>query len=209
MINLHILNATGSLTPYLKTIEEIFEKTKTLIEKELPLKNTDVIIVDNKDMTIPEIGVGGHTYGPHLVVISLNSKFKEFEKSLKKIPESIAHEFHHASRWQTVGYGETLLEALITEGLADHFNLSITHEKPRPWSKALDKKQIDTLLQKAKKEFNSKEYSHTKWFFDKTGEIPYWTGYSLGYYLVERYLKSHPNETAASLYNTKAQEFVS
>lgn len=208
MVKLHILNAQGTLTPYISRIEMIFENTKNTIEEQIPIDNIDIVAVDNKNGIIPEISIGGHTHGPNFIVLSFDSKSEDFEDNLQKnFPDQIAHEFHHAARWQQIGYGKTLLEALITEGLACKFALEISG-KQQPWTNALRENEIEKFLEKSREQFDNPNYKHYAWFYG-SDDIPRWTGYSLGFYLVERYLKSHPNETAASLYKTKAQEFTS
>ena len=123
--------------------------------------------------------------------------------------DTLAHECHHAARWQTVGYGETLFEGIISEGLADHFAQEITERKDlHLWDRALKSKQIKEWLTKAKKEFDNKKYSQYDWFFgSKERGIPKWTAYSLGFYLVDNYLKKHLDMKASTLYKTKAGEF--
>lgn len=37
------------------------------------------------------------------------------------VPATIIHELHHCSRSAGRGYGRTLLEALVSEALAQHF----------------------------------------------------------------------------------------
>ena len=53
---------------------------------------------------------------------------------------------HHCARWGTVGYGETLLEAMISEGLAEHFDIEVNKTKPTMWATALDKKNLEKYL---------------------------------------------------------------
>lgn len=210
MVKLHILNATGSLTPYLSKIEKNFNQTKDKIEKQIPIENVDVVVVDNAYMTIPEVGILGYTYGKNFITIYLDSKFKNFEKVLSEdFCIALAHEALHATRWQNYESKYNLLTAIINEGLADHFSIQITNCKPQLWSKSLNKAQIDLMLKKVNKFLSSTDHEiNRSWMFGNKKDIPRWTGYSLGFYLIERYLKSHLNETAASLYNVKAQEFT-
>ena len=133
-LNLYILKATGRLNPYIKDIENISEAERK-ITKVLPVKNVDIVVVDNPDYTIPETGIGGNTYSPDYLVVSLDPTFVNFKNVLQtELLDTFAHELHHAARWQTVGYGETLLETMISEGLADHFEIEITKKKNiHPW----------------------------------------------------------------------------
>lgn len=209
-INLYILKATGRLSSYIKDIEDIFSEGEKKITNVLPVKNVDVVVMDNPDYTIAETGIGGHTYSPNYIVISLNPDFPNFKNALEKeLMDTIAHELHHAARWQTIGYGETLLEAMVSEGLADHFAIEITKRKDmHPWDEALNIEQCKQLIEKAKKEYNNNNYDHDVWFFgSKEKGIPKWTAYTLGFQLVNIYLKNHPDTKASTNYKLKAEEF--
>jgi len=210
-INLHILNASGKLTPYLKEIRNIFDETIAKVLKKIPLSNVDVVVSEYAEGVIPELGVGGNAYDPNVVSIYLNSKFPNFaNKTLKEeFKRIIPHELNHTMRSQAVGYGETLLKAMISEGLADHFEMEINNKGPHMWDVALDKNQIKEITENAKKEYNSKNYNHHEWFFGSKGkEIPRWTGYTLGFNLVAEYLKKNPDKKPSQLYALKAEEFL-
>ena len=210
-INLHILNAAGRLTPYIDKIENIFDKTVAKVLEKTFFLGTDVVISEFAEDTIPELGIGGHTYNPSLILISLDTKFPDFasvtlNKELKRI---IVHELSHVARWQTVGYGETLLEASITEGLADHFDMEVNNTGPHLWDVVLNANKIKEMTERSKKEYNSKDYNHYEWFFgSKEKKIPRWTGYSLGFNLIAEYLKKNPSKKASQLHNIKAEEFI-
>lgn len=210
-INLHIFNAKGRLTPYIEDSKKSLKEIQSRLPKNFPIDNLDIGIFDSPETSIPELGLGGHTLNPNYISISIDpekSSLKSFFKD--ELIDTLAHEFHHVARWRAVGYGETLLEAIVSEGLADCFANEITgRSELHLWSKALNKKQINFFLNEAKKEFNNKKYSHQDWFFgSKNKKIPRWTGYSLGYYLVKEYLEKHPNESGASLYKINSKEFI-
>lgn len=210
-INLHILKATRKLNPYIADIENIFSEAEKKITNVLPVKNVDIVIVDNPYQTIPEIGIGGHTHSPNYIIVSLDPDFPNFNNTLQKeLFDTLAHELHHAARWQTIGYGELLLEAMVSEGLADHFAIEVTKRKDMyPWDKALNEEQSNILAKKAKKEYANKNYDHNVWFFgSKEKGIPRWTAYTLGFQLVDNYLKNHQNTKASILYSIEAKEFI-
>jgi uncharacterized protein YjaZ len=58
-------------------------------------------------------------------------------------------------------------------------------------------------------EFNEKYF--IPWMFGRSGDspIPAWTGYTLGWTIVENYLKAHPDASASSLVFTSAEEIAS
>jgi uncharacterized protein YjaZ len=192
-INLHLLKATGRLDSYTKDIENVFSEAEKTIANVLPVKNVDIVVMDN------------------YIVISLDPTFKNFENVLPiELLDTFAHELHHAARWQAIGYGETLLEAIISEGLADHFAVEITKRADiHPWDNALNAEKIKVLKERASKEYFSKKYNHNTWFFGSRGKgIPKWTAYALGFQVVGEYLKKHPDAKASTLYNLPAEEFI-
>jgi len=210
-INLHILKASGRLDPYAKDIEKIFSYVIKEVSEKIKISNIDIIVHDNPRFTIPELGIGGHTHSPDFVVISLDPKFPNFsEKTIgKELDRTLHHELNHVARWKTVGYGTTLLGALISEGLADHFEREITNKNLNPWSVALDRSQIKQMMKRAEKEYNNKNYNHNEWFFgSKEKGIPRWTGYTLGYNLVAEYLEKNPSKKPSQLHNLKAEKFI-
>lgn len=209
-IKISILQASGRLIPYLNTIRKSVQEAVFKIEAKIPLISVDVVICDNPKATIPHLGIGGQTITSNLVMVSLDPSSKFFlSKIEEEILRTLAHELNHCARWECVGYGKTFLEAMISEGLADHFDEEISKEEPQAWSKSLNPKQIDRFLGLAREDFHNKNYNHTDWFFgSKTRKIPKWTGYSLGYYLVGEYLKRNPGKNPSDIYNLIASQFI-
>ncbi|MDP3987732.1 MAG: DUF2268 domain-containing putative Zn-dependent protease [Candidatus Levybacteria bacterium] len=206
----YILLGSGRLILYQVQIKKQFNELITEVKKQLPLENVDVVIYDNPEGAIPEVGVGGYTPNTHLIFISLDPQFPSFQQTInKELKRTIAHELHHAIRWRDPGYGETLFEALITEGLADHFDMEINNiNNPEPWDTALNEEQLAEVTTKAQKEFDNKDYNHNEWFFgSKEKGIPRWAGYTLGFKLVEGYLKRNPDKKPSQLYNAQAEDF--
>lgn len=210
-LTFHILKESGRLNKFLPTIEKTCKKANEEINQRFFVKNVDIIIMDNAYGAIPIIGVGGHTYTPHVVIVSLNPSFPQLSQILgDELLDTVAHEVHHAVRWQSIGYGENLLEAMVSEGLADHFAREITGRIDlQPWDRSLSPEQLATLFEKAKGEYLNKEYNHSEWFFgSEEKQIPGWTAYALGFELVSIYLKKHPESKASNLYNVKAEVFL-
>lgn len=208
-INLHILNASKRLDPFVKTIEQCFNEAVRKIENLIPISDVDVVVYDNPFGAVPEFGIGGYTPSANIVFVSINPEFENLEQSIKnQFKRTLAHELHHALRWNNPGYRETLFDALITEGLADHFDVEINQVDPEPWDVALTEKQFEEMNKLAKVQYDSKTYGHAAWFFgSEERNIPRWTGYTLGFYLIKEYLLKHPNAKASTLYSFKSEEF--
>jgi len=152
-------------------------------------------------------GVGGFAPDARTVEISLDPGFPGFSGILPdRLPPIVAHELHHAVRWKAPGYGATLLEALVSEGLADHFAVELLGAPVPPWSDAFPRERTEEFLDRARPEFDA-AYDHDRWFFGTDPTLPRWTGYTLGYRIVEAYQAANGGVTAAELVSTPASAF--
>ncbi|MGH7141584.1 MAG: DUF2268 domain-containing putative Zn-dependent protease [Minisyncoccia bacterium] len=205
----HLLDASGRLDVYEASIRSAFEEGLRKVEAVLALPAVDVVVADNPDAAIPETGVGGFSPSAHLVYISIDPLHPALEKNLEReIQSTLAHELHHCARWQAVGYGKTLLEALVSEGLADHFDLEVNGGEPKPWSVAIGGDALEAMQEKAKADFFNEHYNHAAWFFGSQQDgIPRWAGYSLGFHLAAEYMKKM-QKSAADLVAEDAKLFI-
>lgn len=209
-IKFHIMTESPKIWSYKDRLFGVARKAVSDVSKKIPIDNVDIVLYENQEGAIREIGgIGGYAPNANLVLVSLDPTNKKFSQAITdELKGTLAHELHHTLRWRNPGYGTTLLEALITEGLADHFDLELTRQSPRPWSIALSKKELQRMLRHAKLNFN-KSYDHSAWFFgSKEKNIPRWTGYSLGFYLVGLYLQKHSDQRPSRLYSAKASTFI-
>ena len=213
-IKVHILSGSKDIKPYADELKSIAKSAVEAVKKLLPIKNVDIVFYDNPGATFNEDGlggIGGFTPNAHIVFVSLNPRHSHFRNSLKnELFYMLVHELHHTIRWQKQVEGDTLLEAMIFEGLADHFAMEVTERKtPTIYSNALTPEQKKIFLKKASQEWVKPSYNHNVWFYGATpNEIPRWTGYTLGYELVEKYLRTHPKTNTSQLVSADASLFV-
>lgn len=209
-VNIYVLTASGRLEKYKSRITKAAKASVKIIGKKIPLPDVDIVFYDNPENAIPHLGICGFNQNANLIFVYLDPKFRNFKRTInEEIIRVIAHELYHSARWKAVGFRETLLKALVNEGLADHFELEVTNKKPQKWNTTLTAKQFDIMKKKAQKEFNNKNYNHEEWFFgSKERGIPKWTGYTIGFNLVGEYLKKHPDKKPSQLFAAKAEEFV-
>ncbi len=208
-IHLNILKSGKRLAPYEAIIQGAFDEVIQRILKLIQLPDIDIVIADAPRGAIPETGVGGQAYTKNLVFISINPEFQNLKDSLaNEVKSTLAHELHHCARMNTVGYGKNLLETLITEGLADHFDIEVNGGLPRPWSIAVQGEALERMNRLAASEYYNESYNHFAWFFGaKDLGIPRWTGYSLGFDLVGEHI-SRTGKKASELVSIGASVFV-
>jgi GNAT superfamily N-acetyltransferase len=180
---LHLMNAAGLLPPELATeLTAVVQAALTRHAAVLGLDGVDVAVYA-APWTLPETGVGGYAPLGHLVQLTLTPDNPHFTDCWRReVPATLAHELHHARRWRGPGYGTTLLEALVSEGLAQQYEAGVRGEVP---IYAHSAHPLDTLWAQAQAELDTPGYDHAAWFFG-TGEQPRWAGYALGYELVRR-----------------------
>ena len=196
-MQLHFLDARGGLDGLHDWLGARLQAGFARADALLPLGDVDVV-VKASGFVIPEKGHGGYAPEPGVVYVSLDPDNPALRVNENNSPERmIAHELHHAARWDGPGYGASLGAALVSEGLAGHFARAAYGGPPEPWE-ALPEAEWRPCLARAAALWDSRDYDHAEWFFG-SGALPRWLGYSIGYRAVDRYLSAHPGDSAASL----------
>ena len=166
---------------------------------------------------VPQMGVGGHPIGTDTVWMYFQPENPNFKTSF--VASGLPHEIHHAIRLRNPDWHWSLLESMVMEGLADHFQIEVVGGEPGPWTRALTPEEIQRSLIRVKPLLRVKVESYqefveeyeTPWLFGRSGDnpIPRWTGYTLGWWIVENYLRAHPEARASTLVQTSAEEIAS
>ena len=191
-INLLLTTANGNLSNSKELIKKAVKKAE---EHTFPRLNIDwdidVVVTDKIPMTIPENGAGGYTFSADYIRILINEKVATEDI----VAESVVHEFCHAARWgKNDEYMKSLFDGLIFEGIAVYFEAQFA-EKLK--NKQLFIKTIleysddenEKILEELRGQLESNNYDYNTVFFNGNDKLPRWAGYSLGYYLVKKYLE--------------------
>ena len=113
------MNAARQLGAALES--EVFAALSDALERHgrrLGLSDVDVA-VRILPWGLPETGVHGYAPTAHYAELTLDPGNPQFALRWRsEVPATLAHELHHCRRWRGPGYGSTLLEALVSEGLA-------------------------------------------------------------------------------------------
>jgi uncharacterized protein YjaZ len=199
-INKYIANASNEFgIEILRKIEEGFREGLKIIRNKLNADKIDIIFVNAPMNVIPEIGIGGYSPGPYNIYVSLDPKFTTF--TVEDMTSTILHETHHCMRWRNPGYGLSLGEAMISEGLATLFEEEYSGITPLYAQVKIKQEEIE----KANKSLNNKEYNHSDWFFGGK-DTQRWFAYTYGYKISKSYSQK-VSKTAAELVNTPAKLF--
>ena len=193
--------ATAAHHPLLRT--EV-AATVDRVRQALELPRLTIVVVDQPSAVIPEVGLGGYTPGAAQVRLFVDPARADFAANLaRELRPLLAHELHHAARWKAVGYGFSLRDAAVSEGLADHFAQEVTGGAAPPWSRALDADALARWLPEVTTRGRG-VYNHNAWFFGQGDSIPRWTGYAVGYELVRRHLAADTTRRASTLVRVPA-----
>lgn len=209
---IHFLNATGKLTDYQDEIIKIIETVIDRYEKIHTLKPFDVVVAENKTRVNTGQGVGGLTSTAYELYITLDLDDKNVRGNINTYLASIiAHELTHLLRAQ-VGLPSvpncSLGDDVIGEGLADHLSLSLYPEQDSSWINGLSKKDFERMKKEFIKEHKTMQYDRIAWIYGaEYANIPYCTGYTLGYAVVKGYLEAN-NKSIEDILLTDSDEII-
>ena len=198
-------DSQGLLSAREEKIRALIESAYMAASQRIFIDDVEVIVFPGPHRVVPGWTVGGFAGGPRIVEIGIDAAQPDHLLE-ERLPSIVAHELHHVARIRGPGYGATLLEAMASEGLADHFAEELLGEELPPWTTALSESERDFWIERARPELDSTSYHHPSWFFGD-GQMPNWTGYTIGFYLVSVYQSNNGNPSAAQLVDADAELF--
>ncbi|WCR11320.1 hypothetical protein JHW45_02640 [Paracoccus stylophorae] len=196
--SIHLLNARHALTRVLPEIRAAAREAVARVRDHAELPDFD-LVVKSVQGGLPDWGVGGTAPAPGLIEVTLNPD--RFDAAL--MVRTLVHQMHHLIRWDGPGYGRSLGDALVSEGLAGHFVVQVLGGKPDPWDAVTPP---PGLARSAMNEWARLDYDHDRWFAGK-GDIRKWAGHGLGHRLVARHLTQQEPADAVTLALVKADAF--
>ncbi|WP_265501736.1 DUF2268 domain-containing putative Zn-dependent protease [Paracoccus beibuensis] len=196
--HLHLLNARNALTGNMSAIRATLRESVAMVDDHVDLPRFDLVLRAG-DAVIPDWGIGGQSPAPGVIEITLMPE----RFSVEHLQRTLVHELHHLLRWEGPGYGLSLGEALVSEGLAGHFVLQILGGAPDPWDAV---RPGPGTLKQAGHLWARRDFDFPEWFLGR-GKVRKWTGYGIGHRLVAEHLAQAPEADAASLAWTPADIF--
>lgn len=203
----HYMNSQMQLSPYISRVEQAVDEVWARASGLIPIVMLDIAVEAARDGGIPETGHCGFSPRPGLIRLILDPDNPNLEQHMgEALERMIAHELHHALRWDAVGYGSTLLDALVSEGLAGRFAQELYGNTAELWESALKATDIGRYAGIALAGAESTSYNHHAWFFGSS-EFPRWTGYTLGWELIGNLTGELASSRPSELIATKGGEF--
>lgn len=178
------LNECNKVLPTTKTIIYIFPGFSDFIKTDLN-------------------GVGGFSPWKNTIIIDINPSAKEWKKALEN---TLTHEYNHSVARKYHEW-ETVLDGFIFEGFAEKFREEILGGK-EPWTHAVSKEECLEFFKKLKDKLNSKDQDLYMEIFFGSKNYPHWLGYSLGYQIVDSYLKNTEKINWRKLIKIKPKEIL-
>ncbi|MCJ2090407.1 DUF2268 domain-containing protein [Methylobacterium sp. E-005] len=206
---LHWLEASGDLTPWRSAIAAEVEIARTAVGTVLPVSPLDILVQRLPGAVIPETGTTGQATRAGLFSLTIDPNNPNFARSLRDgdLRRTVAHEAHHCMRMAGPGYGWTLGEALVSEGLAGQFVSRLFNSPPAPWECAVtDEVLAANLPDNATLVGNG--HDHGAWFFGFGGRYPRWLGYTLGYRIVGDWLDAGADTGGDAWVNVPAHDVI-
>lgn len=195
-INLLIANASHSLSDQnILNITNGFDRAVTKAGEVLSLSNVDVICINDSFQVIPETGMSGYTPNRNLVYLYVDSGV---EISEDETFYTLMHEFSHAKRYEKQGYGETLFDSMIFEGIGVALEDEESSGQGSFLSNYIKDKDNRALFEKVASSFDEHDFDRFYWFIQESDDMPRWTGYRVGYYIVTEFMKK-TNKKASEL----------
>ena len=192
-INVLITRANGNLDSKVETIVKAVKEAECYVFPKLKIDWDIDLLVTNRlyDIIIPEDGVGGRTRTSDFIEFAIDE-----EKATENlISEMVAHELCHAARWgKNDEWINSLFDGVISEGIATYFEAEFVKDRTEKtvFIKTIlerSDEENEEILEKLRSQLDSNYYDYDTIFFNGSNELPRWSGYSLGYYLVRKYLK--------------------
>lgn len=196
-INLLLTAANGNLSKQREMIEDAVKTAENYAFPRLKIDWDIDVLVTNRlyDMIIPDDGVGGRARTGDFIEFAIDEK----RASEPLITEMLVHELCHSARWgKNDEWMQTLFDGVISEGIATYFEAEFV--KDNTYDSAKKTVFITTVTERADAEnekilellrdqLDNERYDYPKIFFNGDDKLPRWAGYSLGYYLVKKYLE--------------------
>ena len=192
-VNVLLTEANGSLSNNKEMIIDAVKAAEGYAFSKLKIDWDIDLLVTNRlyDIIIPEDGVGGCTRASDFIEFAIDE-----EKATESlISEMVAHELCHAARWgKNDEWINSLFDGVVSEGIATYLEAEFVKDRTEKtvFIKTIlerSDEENEKILEKLRSQLDSNYYDYDTIFFGGSNDLPRWSGYSLGYYLVRKYLK--------------------
>ena len=205
------VNATDAASP-----RSVIEDTLFRCSEELPRPDLSARIVilmgdgESRGLTQAMQYVNGVSLGAHTTLLFLwpGHNWRE------TLAYTAAHEYVHLVRNRLFPRGlaggrmiyikndepDTLLDAMLSEGMADSFAGTIVPTHQPHWTTALTPDIERAIWPQVERRLNDTDPQEIRrYLFGDDDRVPVWTGHAIGYAIVQSYMRSHPDARLATV----------
>jgi hypothetical protein len=208
-LKFHFIKSNAALSELESNLQKILDAVGERTVSMTEAVRTKVVIQHCPEECIPELGISGrYTNDAKRIDIFLDLDSVYLKENLEQeITRTFVHEYMHALREQYLPWENgTLLDSLIAEGLTQSFEIEVLPtQKPALYATAFTEGELNELWGKAEPVLQEKNLSDD-WFFGNA-VVKRWSGYSLGYKLVQNKIKESGLK-ASQLYKLPSTDFL-
>jgi uncharacterized protein YjaZ len=206
---INILNASAKFNHVFDVLESCAVNSLNEIQNYLKLPPLDIVISPCSDAYKTKCGIMGCVTTPYLIDIMLDTDREDLVDVINvQLSAVIAHEIHHAIRASSGVECKTLLQNIVAEGLACHFETKFNGNALPSLFDDIQNQDWMLLYEQMRPELNSVEFSYPVYFGgDDEAKFPNHAGYWVGFNLVSQYINQHGG-CAASLVSIPAEQIV-
>lgn len=206
---INILNASEKFNHVLDVLESRAVNALSDIQNYLKLPNLDLVISPCSDEYKTKCGIMGCVTTPYVIDIMLDTDREDLVDVINlELSAVIAHEIHHAVRSSSGVECKTLLQNIVAEGLACHFETKFNGNKLPYLFDDIQNQDWMLLYEQMRPELNSVEFSYPVYFGgEDESKFPNHAAYWVGFNLVSHYINMHGG-CAASLASIPAEQII-
>ncbi len=214
-----LLRHTGSVditqynTPSIKQKQDIKKIIHTTIQKcnkKLPVPTKNFVFVFPWFPTKNDkVFKGSFGFAAYSCVFHIFISPQIFTR--ESLADSVAHELNHTIFYfyHFDRYGKhSLLDDIVTEGLAENFREEVLDKKSAPWAVALTRKEAFEALESMKSLLFSKNHRIRQRILFGDTKYKRWTGYSVGYWLVKEFREKRRKFSWGKIIKTKPEDIL-
>jgi hypothetical protein len=171
----------------------------------LPGPPTAITVLYTGSAVIPQTGTYGLTNADGRITIGFLPTAQASLGTIMTLwlPRTLSHEVDHSVRFLAgPGYGPSLLEQIISEGISSAFDTAAFPGTADPWDRAISPGQ-ECALWKQARPLLSQTGLYDQWFLGGGG-IPNWAGFTIGYDIVTSYRQRHPDASWPAITTARA-----
>jgi len=201
MIEYHYLDVTGQLSPFKNILHKYVTEAIAAIDPRLDIC-ADLCLSHDPLNCNPELGIGGVAFSQSLMHIFLDANNPNLEQSIREeVLAVLAHESHHCVRIQKVPDHVTLMDNIVTEGLACHFETEITGCSAPSFIPDEVLNASREHLRSMRASLEDTEFCFETYFLGKDlKKYPKYAGFAVGFELVGQYLAKVKSTASEAVY---------